>query len=101
MWGVLWVARTENLPVQCPRCKSPFWDKARRDGKVGDDRPQRAVESRKSKPQGVGVQTTTASITRALWKLCNAEERMQENSQRGPAHAAGCPCLMCETKEKR
>ncbi|MBS3076150.1 hypothetical protein J4481_00210 [Candidatus Pacearchaeota archaeon] len=22
-----WITRTEDLPVVCPKCKSPYWDK--------------------------------------------------------------------------
>ncbi len=27
--GHTWVPRTERRPTICPRCKSPYWDKAR------------------------------------------------------------------------
>jgi len=22
-----WITRTEELPIVCPKCKSPYWDK--------------------------------------------------------------------------
>lgn len=28
-----WLGRGQKKPVQCPRCKSPYWDKERRDGR--------------------------------------------------------------------
>lgn len=28
--GYEWIPRTENLPKQCPRCKSPFWQEDKR-----------------------------------------------------------------------
>ena len=30
--GREWFPRTENLPVHCPNCKSPYWNKARTRG---------------------------------------------------------------------
>jgi len=25
-----WVSRNKNMPIVCPRCKSPYWNKKRR-----------------------------------------------------------------------
>lgn len=31
--GHEWVPRLETRPVVCPKCKSPFWDRPRKDAK--------------------------------------------------------------------
>ncbi len=27
-----WIPRKEITPIRCPRCKSPYWNKERKDG---------------------------------------------------------------------
>ena len=29
----IWITRSEELPVVCPNCKSPYWNKPRQEGK--------------------------------------------------------------------
>ena len=31
--GHEWITRTEESPVVCPKCKSPYWDKPLNNGK--------------------------------------------------------------------
>jgi len=31
--GHAWITRTEEVPVVCPKCKSPYWDKPLTTGK--------------------------------------------------------------------
>jgi DNA-directed RNA polymerase subunit RPC12/RpoP len=36
-----WVPRNEPLPLVCPRCKSPYWNRPRRTKKGGESRGDR------------------------------------------------------------
>lgn len=30
--GYIWIPRKEELPITCPKCRSPYWNKEKRSG---------------------------------------------------------------------
>jgi hypothetical protein len=64
-----WYPRSEKIPITCPHCRSPYWNKERRGNGIIDTKTLKAYMKNHILPEKPDSPNNGESLN-LLWRLC-------------------------------